>query len=141
MKTKVTDLTRPQVQENEWPIGTHGYFWDAEENAIMYAVYAGKTESGRHPAKGYSGKSLGLWNHFSPTLPDWAKPKEEKGIEFVSYIDGLGEAQKAEALPKDFQNIEIIVRNYGEYDVFLAYNEKRKECIIYFGHANSGKVL
>jgi hypothetical protein len=145
MATNVKDLTRPESQEKEWPEGTHGYFWANSNYALHYARYGGKTDGG-HIAKSLNGEvATCAWKNFSPTLPDWAKPKEElkpeKGIEFVSYINRLGETQGAELLPKDFQNIEILVRNYGKYDVFYAYSEDWEDGVLYLGHANSGKVL
>ena len=72
------------------------------------------------------------------------EPKEEKKlkpIQFVKFLSSALNFQYSTGLPKNFDHIELIRRNYNhEYDLMYVYNEDRNEGTLYLGHFNDGVV-
>jgi len=66
-----------------------------------------------------------------------------KPIEFkYSFLSNL-ERKEAKRSPSQFENIELICRQYstnGIFDLMFAFDEDRKYGIIYLGHWNDGVV-
>lgn len=66
--------------------------------------------------------------------------KELKPIEFVKSLINFS-FHDAEAKPSEWENIELIARNYNEeFDLMFAYDDNRSDGAIYYGHFNDGIV-
>jgi hypothetical protein len=70
---------------------------------------------------------------------------EEKGlkpIEFKKYLDNDLTSYIPSTSPSDFENIELICKNYrGEnIDLLFVYNDDRRKGLLYLGHFNDGVV-
>ena len=67
--------------------------------------------------------------------------KEVKPIEFVKALECNEAFTTACHLPKHWENIELICKNYStQYDLMFAYNNIRHEGCLYLGHFNDGIV-
>ena len=71
------------------------------------------------------------------------EPKEEKKlkpIEFVKAIPDTGKLQNPNYKPSEFENIELICKNYyhEDFDLMFAYDLERSRGCLYLGHFNDG---
>lgn len=73
--------------------------------------------------------------------------KELKKIKFVKYIDEYGENSDFSSSPSEWENIELICRNYRnrENDLMFCFNNQRNgksnaQQAIFLGHFNDGVV-
>lgn len=73
-------------------------------------------------------------------LGEEKQPEQKKKIEFVKIIERSGGILMATSTPNNFKNIELISRNYGNYDVMYAYDDDRNKGWLYLGHFNDGEV-
>jgi hypothetical protein len=75
-------------------------------------------------------------------LGEQPEKKELKPIEFVKYLDDDLISYIPSTSPSDFENIELICKNYrGEnIDLFFVYNDDRRKGLLYLGHFNDGIV-
>lgn len=64
----------------------------------------------------------------------------KKKIEFVKILCADLSFREAESEPRAYKNIELICRNYGDFDLMFVYNEDRNDSILYLGHFNDGVV-
>lgn len=75
------------------------------------------------------------------------KEKKLKPIEFYTLIGGRGGAEKPGSKPSEWDNIELVCKNYrnGEYDLLFCYKKDRhgssySSQALYLGHFNDGVV-
>ena len=72
------------------------------------------------------------------------EPEKKKGkpIEFKKYLESdLKIVGRPLFNPSNYKTIEVIVRNYAQnFDLFFAYNNIRKNGVLYLGHYNDGIV-
>lgn len=74
-------------------------------------------------------------------LGEQAEQKTElKKIEFVKMLSVNVSIEKSESKPSSWQNIELICKNYGDYDLMYAYDNDRNDGVLYLGHFNDGVV-
>jgi hypothetical protein len=69
--------------------------------------------------------------------------KTGKPIEFIKFLDASIDepiVEDAGVTPGSRENIELICRDDGEYDIMFAYNGKRNTGAIFLGHWNGGYV-
>ena len=71
-------------------------------------------------------------------IPEEEKPK--KKIEFVKYLDNNLNICSASKEVDHWENIELIAKNYNEYDLMFAYNSDRNYGTLYLGYFNDGVV-
>ncbi len=69
--------------------------------------------------------------------------KELKPIEFISFIFGDGKIDTDVNSPNNWNNIELVCRNYNSLnlDLMFAYDDnERDDGALYLGHFNDGLV-
>jgi len=65
-----------------------------------------------------------------------------KSIKFINLITEDGKLRKAEMTPSEYNNIELICKEYchGECDLMFAYYYDRNDGNLYLGHWNDGVI-
>lgn len=71
---------------------------------------------------------------------DDPKEKELKKIEFVKFLDREYNICPAKADPSSFNNIELVSKDNGEYDIMFVWDFNRSAGRIVLGHFNDGIV-
>ena len=68
--------------------------------------------------------------------------KEPKKIEFIKFIGFDHKLSKASSFPKNYNNVELICKNYRntEFDLMFAYDNIRNDGLLYIGHFKDGVV-
>ena len=64
----------------------------------------------------------------------------KKKIQFVKILCTDLSFREAESEPIAYKNIELICRNYGDFDLMFVYNEDRNDSFLCLGHFNDGVV-
>lgn len=137
MTTKIIDLTQPGGSAGEFEKGAVGWFWEKEGSSLCYGLYGG-ISYGRHRYVYFSKHEGETWNHFSPTLPEWAKVEPKKPIELVKYI-GIHELEVARMEAKEYEIVERNETNYFGFDLIKCTDYSG--CVaLFFGHWNDGVV-
>lgn len=65
-------------------------------------------------------------------------PKEGKKIEFVFGMATDRELFNPHVTPSEYKNVELITRNFGDYDLMIAYDDDKDNGVLYLGHYNDG---
>jgi hypothetical protein len=75
-------------------------------------------------------------------LGEQPEKKGLKPIEFKKYLDTDLTSYIPSTSPSDFENIELICKNYrGEnIDLLFVYNDDRRKGLLYLGYFNDGIV-
>ena len=73
-------------------------------------------------------------------LGEPAEQKEGKKIEFIYGLSTDRSLFKHASTPSSYKNVELILRNFGEYDLMIAYDNDKDFGCLYLGHFNDGIV-
>lgn len=67
--------------------------------------------------------------------------KKKKPIEFIKYLDRFElKFNTPSKEPIDCEHIELVCKNFDQFDLMFAYNDDRSKGVLYFGHFNDGVV-
>ena len=65
-----------------------------------------------------------------------------KGIQLDISIDRNGNKEKTTMLCKEWENVELITKGYGQYDILYCYDDnERGDGVLYLGYWNDGVVV
>jgi len=74
-------------------------------------------------------------------LEEQPEKKELNPIEFKLKLACNHEFTPSKEFPKEWQNIELICKNYStQYDLMFAFDDIRQHGILFLGHFNDGVV-
>lgn len=75
-------------------------------------------------------------------IGDQPREKKKNPIQFVTYLNCNLEFSKTDMHPRDFENLELICKNYSdEIDLIFGYEnnrDDRDESVLFLGHWNDG---
>jgi hypothetical protein len=66
--------------------------------------------------------------------------KQGKPIEFIRYLEDDSGFHITSATPKEWRNVVLIQKKYGQFDLIYAYDKNPGSGTLYLGHWNDGYV-